>query len=52
MCNLNYPDLSYFIDNAQIDTQPQNVNLIYFFLNDMKYNINYGDKKIKDILFH
>ena len=45
--NLNDPDLSYFISNAQLDTQPQNVNLIYSFLNDMKYNINYGDKKSK-----
>ena len=45
MCNLNDPDLSYFISNAQLDTQPQNVNLIYSFMNDMKYNINYGDKK-------
>ena len=42
--NLKDPDLSYFITNAQLDTQPQNVNLIYSFLNDMKYNINYGDK--------
>ena len=49
--NLNDPDLSNFITNAQLDTQPQNVNLIYSFLNDMKYNINYGDKKSK-ILFH
>ena len=47
MYNLNDPDLSYFISNAQIDTQPQNVNLIYSFLNDMKYNKNYGDKKSK-----
>ena len=45
MYNLNDPDLSYFISNAQLDTQPQNV--IYSFLNDMKYNINYGDKKSK-----
>ena len=45
--NLNDPDLSYFITDAQLDTQPQNVNLIYSFLNDMKYIINYGDKKSK-----
>ena len=49
--NLNDPDLSYFITNAQLDTQPQNVNLIYSFLNDMKYNINYGDKKSKRYYF-
>ena len=49
--NLKDPDLPYFITKAQLDTQPQNVNLVYSFLNDMKYNINYGDKK-SDILFH
>ena len=49
--NLNDPDLSYFITNAQLDTQPRNVNLIYSFLNDMKYNINYGDKKSKRYYF-
>ena len=49
--NLNDPDLQYFITNAQLDTQPQNVNLIYSFLNDMKYNINYGDKKSKRYYF-
>ena len=54
--NLKDLDLSYFITNAQLDTQPQNVNLIYSFLNDMKFNINYGDKKsmryyfIKDLI--
>ena len=50
--NLKDPDLSYFITNAQLDTQPQNVNLIYSFLNDMKYNINYGDKKSKRYYFN
>ena len=49
--NLNNPHLSYFITNAQLDTQPQNVNLIYSFLNDMKYNIEYGDKKSKRYYF-
>ena len=42
---LNDPDLSKFITNIQIDKIPQNTNIIYSFLNDMKYNINYGDKK-------
>ena len=42
---LNDPDLSYFITNTQIDKIPQNTNIIYSFLNDMKYNIYYGDKK-------
>ena len=42
---LNDPDLSNFITNTQIDKITQNSNIIYSFLNDMKYNINYGDKK-------
>ena len=42
---LNDPDLSNFITNTQIDKIPQNSNIVYSFLNDMKYNINYGDKK-------
>ena len=42
---LNDPDLSYFITNTQIDKIPQNTNINYSFLNDMKYNIYYGDKK-------
>ena len=42
---LNDPDLSSFITNTQIDKIPQNTNIIYSSLNDMKYNINYGDKK-------
>ena len=49
--NLNDPDLQYFITNAQLDTQPQNENLIHSFLNDMKYNLNYGDKKSKRYYF-
>ena len=42
---LNDPDLSYFITNTHFDNLPQNSNIIYSFLNDMKYNIYYGDKK-------
>ena len=41
---LKDPDLSNFITNTQIDKIPQNTNIIYN-LNDMKYNIYYGDKK-------
>ena len=48
---LNDPDLSNFITNTQIDKIPQNTNLIYSFLNDMKHNINYGDKKSKRYYF-
>ena len=48
---LNDPDLSKFITNTQIDKIPQNTNIIYSFLNDMKYNINYGDKKSHRYLF-
>ena len=51
MYKSNDPDLSYFISNSQQDTQTQNVNLIYSFLNDMKNNINYGDKKTKRYYF-
>ena len=43
--SLNDPDLSYFITNTQLDKIPQNKNLVLSFLNDMKYKINYGDKK-------
>ena len=49
--NLIDPDLQYFISNAQLDTQPQNVNLIYSFVNDMNFNTNYGDKKSKRYYF-
>ena len=47
---LNDPDLSNCITNTQIDKIPQNTNIIYSFLNDMKYNIFYGDKKYIDII--
>ena len=43
--NLNDPDLSYFITNTQFHKLPQNKNLISKFVNEMKYNLNYGDKK-------
>ena len=43
--NLNDPDLSYFITYTQLDKETQNENLIYNFLKDMKYDLNYGDKK-------
>ena len=42
---LNDPDLSCFITNTHFDNLPQNSNIIYSFLNDMKYYIYYGDKK-------
>ena len=42
---LKDPDLSNFITNTQIDKIPPNTNIIYSFLNDMKYSIYYGDKK-------
>ena len=44
--NLNDPDLSYFITNTHIDKQLQNIGTITNFLNDMKYDLNYGDKKL------
>ena len=49
--NLNDPDLSYFITNTQLDKGIQNKNLIYNFLKDMKYDLNYGDKKSKRYYF-
>ena len=51
MYNLNDPDLSNFITNTQIDKIPQNINLIYFCLNDMKYDITYEDKKLNRYSF-
>ena len=43
--DLNDPDLQYFITNTQFDKQINNWDSIYNFLNDMKYDLNYGDKK-------
>ena len=43
--NLNDPDLQYFVTNTQFDKQINNLDIIYTFLNDMKYDLNYGDKK-------
>ena len=43
--NLYDPDLQYFITNTQFDKQINNWGSIYTFLNDMKYDLNYGDKK-------
>ena len=54
--DLNYPDLQYFITNTKFDRKINKKNKIYSFLNDMNYNINYGDKKsmryyfIKDLI--
>ena len=43
--DLNDPDLQYFITNTQFDKQINNWDSIYNFLNDMKYDLIYGDKK-------
>ena len=43
--NLNDPDLQYFITITKFDREINNVNIIFNFLNDMKFNISYGDKK-------
>ena len=45
-------DLQYFMTNTQIDKEIHNENLIHSFLNDMKYNLNYGDKKSKRYYFN
>ena len=42
---LNDPDLQYFITNTKFDREMNNKNIIYSFLNDMNYNMKYGDKK-------
>ena len=49
--DLNDPDLQYFITNTQFDREINNIDTIYSFLNDIKYNINYGDKNQRDIIF-
>ena len=43
--DLNHPDLQYFISNTHLDRQIKNWDPIYNFLNDMKYDLNYGVKK-------
>ena len=43
--HLNDPDLQYFKTNTKLDREINNKNIIYSFLNDMNYNINYDDKK-------
>ena len=43
--DLNDTDLGYLITNTKIDREMKNKNIIYSFLNDLNYNINYGDKK-------
>ena len=43
--DLSDPDLHYFITNTQFSREINNLDLIYSFLIDIKYNINYGDKK-------
>ena len=56
--DLSNPDLQYFITNTQFDKQINNWDSIYNFLNDMKYDLNYGDKKsiryqfIKELYSH
>ena len=43
--DLNDPDLQYFITNTKFDREVNTKNIIYSFLNDKNYNINFGDKK-------
>ena len=43
--DLSNPDLQYFITNTQFDKPINSWDSIYTFLNDMKYDLNYGDKK-------
>ena len=48
--NLKDPDLQYFITNTKFDRETDKKIIIYSFLNDMKYNITYGDKNQSDII--
>ena len=43
--DLSNPDLQYFITNTQFDKPINNWDSIYNFLNDMKYDVKYGDEK-------
>ena len=43
--DLNDPSLQYFITNTKFDREKNNKNIIYSSLNDMNYNMKYGDKK-------
>ena len=43
--NLNDPDLQYFITITHFDREINILDTVYSFLNDMKYNIKFGDKK-------
>ena len=42
---IRFKDFQYFITNTQFDKPINNWGPIYNFLNDMKYDLNYGDKK-------
>ena len=48
--DLNDPDLQNFITNTYFDREINSLNLIYSFLNDMNYNINYGNRTSDIIL--
>ena len=56
--DLSNPDLQYFITNTQFDKPIKNWGPIYNFLKDMKFDLNYGDKKsiryqfIKELYSH
>ena len=47
--DLSNPDLQYFITNTQFDTPINSWDSFYTFLNDMKVDLNYGDKNQSDI---
>ena len=48
--DLSDPYLQYFITNTQFDSEINNLDTIYSFLIDIKYNITYGDKNQRDII--
>ena len=43
--DLSNPDFQNFISNTQFDNPINNWDSIYNFLNDMNFDLNYGDKK-------
>ena len=50
--DLSDPDLQYFITNTQFDREVKNLDTIYSFSIDIKYNINYGDKNSTRFYFN
>ena len=48
--NINDPDLQYFITSTQLCREIQSRTLIFSFLKDPNYNLNYGVKNQRGII--